>query len=71
MSYKVYNSDKFLSFSSVPTWVKLDRLLTFRPHLSGIAQKTIFMCHTTGAFAGSGWDAGAKTLLTVTLSLAY
>ena len=38
---------------------------------SGIAQKTIFACHTVKKLSGSEWGAGAKTPLTIALLLNY
>ena len=70
---KVYNIDKTLPFCPVPTYlgVKLDRTLTYRPHLEALRKKLSSRVSLLRRLAGSGWGASAKTLRTAALSLIY
>ena len=70
---KVYNNGRLLPFCPTPTYlgVKLDRSLTFRHHLVGLRKKLSSRVTLLRRLVGSGWDAGAKTLRIVTLSLVY
>ena len=62
----VYNNGKRLPFCPVPTYlgVKLDRSLTFRHHLEALHKKLTTRVALMRRLAGSGWDAGTKTLRT-------
>ena len=67
------NNNKTLPFCSVPTYlgVKLDRALTYRPHLEALRKKLSARVSLLRRLAGSGWGASAKTLRTAALSLVY
>ena len=58
---------------SVPTYlgVKLDRSLTYRPHLEALRKKLCARVSLLRRLAGTGWGASAKTLRTAALSLVY
>ena len=68
---KVYKNDRLLPFCPTPTYlgVKLDKSLTFPHHL--VAKKLSSCVTLLRRLVGSGWGAGAKTLLISTLSLVY
>ena len=70
---KVKNNYKILSFCPVPTYldVKLNRALTFRHHLEALRKKLSTRVSLLRRLAGSGWNAGAKTLRTAALSIIY
>ena len=70
---KVYNNGRLLPFCANPTYlgVKLDRLLTFRHHLVALRKKLSSHITLLRRLVGSGWGAGAKTLLIAALSLVY
>ena len=70
---KVCNISKALSFCPVPTYlgVKLDRSLTYRPHLEALRKKLCARVSLLRRLAGTGWDASAKTLRTAALFLVY
>ena len=51
--------------------VKLDRSLTFRPHLVALCKKLSLCITLLRRLMGLGWGAGAKTLCIATLSLVY
>ena len=61
------------SFCPVPTYlgVELDRALTYRHHLEALSKKLSRRVSLLRRLAGSGWEAGAKTLRTAALSLIY
>ena len=69
---KVCNIGKTLPFCPVPTYlgVKLNRWLTYRPHLEALRKK---LCARVSLrrLVGTGWGASAKTLRTAALSLVY
>ena len=69
----VYNNGNLLPPCLIPTHfgVKLDRSLAFRHHLEALRKKLSFRVVLLRRIAGSGWDAGAKTLRVSTLSLVY
>ena len=70
---KVCNIGKTLPFCPVPTYlgVKLDRSLTYRPHLEALRKKLCARISLLRRLAGTGWGASAKTLRTAALSLVY
>ena len=70
---KVYANGKLLPFFPVLTYlrVKLDWSLTFRHHLETLRKKLATSVTLLRRLAGSGWDAGAKTLRTAAPSLVY
>ena len=70
---KVCNIGKTLPFCPVPTYlgVKLDRSLTYRPHLEALRKKLSARVSLLRRLAGTGWGASAKTLRTAALSLVY
>ena len=70
---KVCNIGKTLPFSPVPTYlgVKLDRSLTYRPHLEALRKKVCARVSLLRRLVGTGWGASAKTLRTAALSLVY
>ena len=70
---KVCNIGKTLPFCPVPTYlgVKLDRLLTCRPHLEALRKKLCARVSLLRRLSGTGWGASAKTLRTAALSLVY
>ena len=70
---KVYNKYRLLPFGPMPTYcgVKLDKPLTLRRHLVALRIKLPSRLTLVRQFVGSGWGAGAKTLRTAALSLAY
>ena len=70
---KVYNNGRLLPFCPTPTYlgVKLVRSLTFRHHLVALRKKLSSCVTLLWRLVGSGWGAGAKTLLIATLSLFY
>ena len=70
---KVCNIGKTLPFCPVPTYlgVKLDRSLTYRPHLEALRKKLCARVSLLRRLAGTGWGASAKTLRTAALSLVY
>ena len=70
---KVYTVVNFYRSVQPPIYlgVKLDRSLTFRHHLGGIAQKLSSRVTLLRQLVGSGWGAGAKILRIATLSLVY
>ena len=69
---KVCNIGK-TSFCPVPTYfgVKLDRSLTYRPHLEALRKKLCARVSLLRRLVGTGWGASAKTLHTAALSLVY
>jgi len=44
--------------------VKLDRTLTFKPHLTSVRQKVLSRCALLNRLAGRGWGASVNTLRT-------
>ena len=70
---KVCNIGKALPFCPVPSYlgVKLDRSLTYRPHLEALRKKLCARVSLLRRLAGTGWGASAKTLCTASLSLVY
>ena len=70
---KVYNNGRLLPFCPTPTYlgVKLDRLLMFHHYLVALRKKLFSRVTLLRRLVGSGWSAGAKTLLIATLSLVY
>ena len=70
---KVCNIGKTLPFCPVPTYlgVKLDKSLTYRPHLEALRKKLSARVSLLRRLAGTGWGASAKTLRTAALSLVY
>ena len=70
---KVCNIGKTLPFCPVPTYlgVKLDRSLTYRPHLEALRKKLYVCLSLLRRLSGTGWGASAKTLRTAALSLVY
>ena len=68
---KVCNIGTTLPFCPVPTYlrVKLDRSLTYRPHLEALRKKAMCSRLTVEEIAGTGWGASVKTLRTAALSL--
>ena len=70
---KVCNIGKTLPFCPVPTYlgVKLDRSLTYRPHLEALRKKLCARVLLLRRLVGTGWGASAKTLRTTALSLVY
>ena len=70
---KVCNIGMTLPFCTVPTYlgVKLDRSLTYRPHLEALRKKLCARVSLLRRLAGTGWGTSAKTLLTAALSLVY
>ena len=70
---KVYNIDMILPFCPFHTYlgVKLDRSLTYRPHLEALRKKLCARVSLLKRLAGTGWGASAKTLRTAALSLVY
>ena len=70
---KVYNNGRHLPFCPTPTYlgVKLDRSLTFRHQLVALCKRLSSRVTLLRQLVGSGWRAGAKTLLIATLSLVY
>ena len=65
--YLVHNNNRLLLFCPTPSWGKTEQIAHVRSSSCGIAQKTVFVCHT----AEAGWGAGAKTLCTAALPLVY
>ena len=51
--------------------VKLDRSLTYRPHLEALRKKLCASVSLLRRLVGTGWGASAKTLCTAALSLVY
>ena len=70
---KVCNIGKILPFCPVPTYleVKLDRSLTYRPHLEALRKKLCARVSLLRRLLGTGWGASTKTLCTAVLSLVY
>ena len=70
---KVYKINKLLLFCPTPTylWVKQNRPLTFRHPLVALRKKLFWRVTLLRQFIGSGWGAGAKTLLIAALYLVY
>ena len=70
---KVCNIGKTLPFCPVPTYlgVKLDRSLTYRPHLEALRKKLCARVSLLRRLVGTGWGASAKRLRTAALSLVY
>jgi len=70
---KVNINNETLPFCSEPKnlGVTLDRSLTFRRHLESFRRKLTSRVALLRQLAGSGWSAGATTLLTATLALVY
>ena len=70
---KVCNIGKTLPFCSVPTLlgVKLDRLLTYHPHLEALRKKLCARVSLLRRLAGTGWGASAKKWRTAAVSLVY
>ena len=68
---KVCNIGKTLPFCPVPTYlgVKMDKSLTYRPHLEALRKKLCACVSLLRRLAGTGWGASAKTLRTAALSL--
>ena len=60
-------------FCPVTTYlgVKLDRSLSYRPHLEALRKKLCARVLLLRRLAGTGWGASAKTLRTATLPLVY
>ena len=74
MSLRSVTSERpYISFCPVPTYlgVKLDRSLTYRPHLEALRKKLCARVSLLRRLAGVGWGASAKTLRTAALSLVY
>ena len=73
MRAKRLQQQQNLPFYPAPTYlgVYLDRLLTARHHLSGIAQKIMIGVLLVMRLVSSEWCANAKTLCTAALSLVY
>jgi len=65
--------DKTIEFEPNPTYlgVKLDRSLTFKPHLTSVRQKVLSRCALSNRLAGTGWGASMSTLRTSSLALVY
>ena len=70
---KVCNIGKTLPFCSIPTYlgVKLDRSLTYHPHLEALRKKLCARVELLRRFAGTDWGASAKTMRTAALSMVY
>ena len=70
---KVCNIDMTLPFCVFHTYlgIKLDRSLTYRPHLKALRKRLCARVSLLKQLAGTGWGASAKTLLTAALSLVY
>ena len=68
---KVYNNGRILPFCSTPTYLGVDRSLTFRHHLVALRKKLSSRVTLLRRLVGSGWGAGGKTLRIATLSLVY
>ena len=70
---KVCNTGRTLPFCQVPTYlgVKLDRSLTYRPHLEALRKKLCARVSLLSRLARTGWGASAKTLRTAALFLVY
>ena len=51
--------------------IKLDRSLTFKPHLTSVQQKVLSRCALLNRLAGTGWCASVSTLSTSSLALVY
>ena len=68
---KVCNISKTLPFCPVLTYlgVKLDRLLTYRPHLEVLRKKLCARVSLLRRLVETGWGARSKTLRTAALSL--
>ena len=68
-----YIGKTFIPFCPVLTYlgVKLDRSLTYRPHLEALRKKLCARISLWRRLAGTGWGASAKTLRTAALSLVY
>ena len=68
---KVCNISKTLPFCPVLTYleVKLDRSLTYRPHLEVLRKKLCARVSLLRRLVGTGWGASSKTLRTAALSL--
>ena len=66
-------NNETLPFCSAPKYigVTLDRSLTYRRHLESLRKKLTSRVALLRRLAGSGWDAGAKTLRTATLALVH
>ena len=66
----LYNDGNLLPSCPVHTYlgVKLNRSLTFRHHLQALRKKLSTRVALLRRLAGSGWDAGAKTLRIAALS---
>jgi len=64
---------KTIEFDPNPTYlgVKLDRSLTFRPHLTSVRQKFLSRCALLNRLASTGWGASVSTLRTSSLALVY
>jgi len=62
-----------IEFNPNPTYlgVKLDRSLTFKPHLTSVPQKVLSRCALLNRLAGTGWGASVRTLRTSSLALVY
>ena len=69
----IYNNNRLLPFCPTASClgVKLDRSLTFRHHLAALRKKLTLHVTLLRRLVGSGWDAGAKTLLIAALILFY
>ena len=64
---------KTMECESNPTYleVKLDRSLTFKPHLTSVRQKVLSRCALLNRLAGKGWGASVSTLRTSSLAFVY
>ena len=53
---------KTIKFEPNPTYlgVKLDRSLTFKPHLTSVRQKVLSRCALLNWLAGIGWESWAQ-----------
>jgi len=62
---------KTIEFEPNPMYlgVKLDRLLTFKPHLTSVRQKVLSRCALLNRLAGTGWGAFVSTVRTSSLAL--
>ena len=60
-----------LTFRTPSFGVKLDRSLTYRPHLEALRKKLSARVSLLRRLVGTGWGASAKTLRTAALSLVY
>lgn len=64
---------KPVKYNPTPKYLgmKLDRSLTYKPHLHGLRMKLKTRCNIIQKLAGSSWGSSAATLRTSALSLVY